>query len=225
MNTKKVAIFLVLAVALVWATASAFSSPMVDVGDGQIDTIGSTTTIDIILDEAPNGFSGYNLTLSLSNPSVAEIVSVSFPSWATLHTNSTPPADSVWIKAADLMDQVGAGATNVNLATITLRGDNLGASDIIATVTKMDDDGGYPIDPSIDPGYLVVGSLCGDVNSDDIVDMDDVTLLLEDVGNYAEYQIDEDVNCDGSVNMGDVILLLNHVNNPEKYKLDCCEET
>ena len=41
--------------------------------------LGSTTVVNIILNEPPNGLSGYNLTVSLSNGSVAEIVSVSFP--------------------------------------------------------------------------------------------------------------------------------------------------
>jgi len=75
---------------------------------------------------------------------------------ATLHNNSTLPADSVWIKAADLNNQITSGATNINLATITLRGDNQGTTDILITVTKMDDDRGNPIEPSTIPGHLVI---------------------------------------------------------------------
>jgi len=119
--------------------------------------IGSSATTTLILNRAPNGLSGYNLTLSLSDPSIAEIVSVSFPSWATIYYNSTLPADSVLIKAVDLYDQVGAGATNINLATLTIRGDKEGTTDIIITVTKIDDDNGNPINPSTDPGHLIVG--------------------------------------------------------------------
>ena len=47
--------------------------------------------------------------------------------------NSTLPADSVWIKAVDLNNQITSGATNINLATITLRGDNQGTADILIT--------------------------------------------------------------------------------------------
>ena len=72
---------------------------------------------------------------------------------------------------------------------------------------------------------LSVEGVCGDINGDMVVDIDDVHLLLEDVGNHGDYEAIADVNCDGSVNMGDVILLLNHVNNPEIYRLTCCEET
>ncbi|CAD7774989.1 MAG: Periplasmic copper-binding protein (NosD) [Candidatus Methanoperedenaceae archaeon GB50] len=66
----------------------------------------------------------------------------------------------------------------------------------------------------------------GDVNSNGIVDMADVILLLNHVGDPVEYLIDPwtgDVNCDGVVDMGDVILLLNHLNDPGEYDLNCCE--
>ena len=71
---------------------------------------------------------------------------------------------------------------------------------------------------------LSVEGVCGDINSDMVVDMTDVYLLLDHVGNHAEYQIDEDVNCDGSVDMGDVILLLNYVGDPDRYEIECCSE-
>ncbi|GAH73941.1 unnamed protein product, partial [marine sediment metagenome] len=150
------AIFLAVSVGVGIAIAS---SSVVDVEDGTIDTIGSTTTVNITLDKAPDGLSGYNLTVSLSNISIAEIVSASFPSWATLHDNSTLPADSVWMKAADLTDHVKSGDTNIPLGTLTIRGDNQGASDIIATITKMDDDDGNPINTSTEPGHLEVGPI------------------------------------------------------------------
>ena len=65
---------------------------------------------------------------------------------------------------------------------------------------------------------------CGDLNSDGEINMTDVYLLLDHVGNHGDYEAMADVNCDGSVNMGDVILLLNHVGDPMKYKLDCCDK-
>ncbi|MCW7079393.1 MAG: PKD domain-containing protein [Canidatus Methanoxibalbensis ujae] len=116
----------------------------------------STNTINITLDSAPNGLSGYNLTVSLSNPEVAEIVSVSFPEWATLHSNSPLPADSVWMKCADLNDEIKSGDKNISLARLTLRGDEKGKTDLVITVTKIDDDDGNPIDVSTTKGYLEV---------------------------------------------------------------------
>ena len=133
-------------------TTSASSYPVLEVSDGQVYAIGETATINITLSEAPNGLSGYNLSISLSNASVAEIISVSFPAWATLHSNSSLPADSVWIKAVDLNDKIKRGEKNITLAILTVRGDNYGDTEIITTVTKMDDDEGNPINPSIKYG-------------------------------------------------------------------------
>ncbi|PXF60433.1 MAG: hypothetical protein C4B59_09530 [Candidatus Methanogaster sp.] len=145
----------------------AAASPSVDVGDGTIDNIGSTTTVDLTLDSAPDGLSGYNLTVSLSDPSIAEILSVSFPTWATMHSNSALPADSVWMKAADLQDSVKSGDTNIQLGTLTIRGDAGGMCEIAVTVTKMDDDSGNPISPATDAGHLEVGGISPTITSHD----------------------------------------------------------
>ncbi|VUT28051.1 MAG: PKD domain protein [Candidatus Syntrophoarchaeum sp. GoM_oil] len=59
---------------------------------------------------------------------------------------------------------------------------------------------------------------CGDLNSDGTINMTDVYLLLNHVGNHDDYQTERDVNCNGSVNIGDVILLLNHVGDRETYE-------
>jgi parallel beta-helix repeat protein len=121
--------------------------------------VGNTSTVNITINKVPDGLSGYNLTVSLSNASVAEILSVSPPSWAPLNDNSTLPADVVWIKGVDLSDQVQSGATDINLGTLTLRGDRKGTTDIVIAVTKMDDDSGYPINPCTETGYLTVGDV------------------------------------------------------------------
>ena len=194
---------------------TAVASHVIDVGDGQIDAIGATTTIDIFLNETPDGLSGYNLTVSLSDPDIAEIVSVSFPSWATIHTNSTLPADLVWIKTADLMDQVGIGATTINLAAVTLRGDAQGNTDIIATVTKMDDDSGYPINPTTDAGYLNVGhaQTRGDLNSDGVLTPADAAIALQ-IATGGSTSCDAamlervDVSRDGQVTSLDALMIL-----------------
>ena len=144
---------------LVIGPGIAAASPSVDVGGGTIDDIGSTTTVDLTLDNAPDGLSGYNLTVSLSDPSIAEVLSVSFPTWAAMHSNSTLPADSVWMKAADLQDDVKSDDMNIQLGTLTIRGDANGMCDIVVTVTKMDDDNGDPINPATDAGHLKVGEI------------------------------------------------------------------
>ncbi len=75
------------------------------------------------MSEIPSaGFSGYNITISIQDPNIAEITEVSFPSWATFNSNDSFPSSSGWIQAVDANKKVNAGATNVLLGTITLKG-------------------------------------------------------------------------------------------------------
>ncbi len=74
-----------------------------------------------------------------------------------------------------------------------------------------------------------VTSACGDVapypGGNEKVDMGDVVLLLNHVGNTTEFPVNEragDVKCTGTIDMGDVVLLLNHVGNPDEFPLECC---
>lgn len=116
----------------------------------------SVKNINLTLSEAPKGLSGYNITISLSNGNVAEIVSVEFPKWAVLNENSSIPADSVWIKAVDLKDQVKSGFKDIILATIAIKGEKQGETEIVAHVEKIDDDYGDPIVPSVKNGRFKV---------------------------------------------------------------------
>ena len=147
----------VLLLSLITVMPAAASPATVKVGDCEV-TVGKTATVNIVLDEAPQGLSGYNLTVSLSNAAIAEIIAVSFPAWATLHDNSTLPADSLWITALDLSEQIQNGTTNITLATLTIRGDNAGQGTITAAlgVDGMDNDMGNPMSPVFSPGNLTV---------------------------------------------------------------------
>jgi len=175
------------------------AGPVVEIEDGQTGSIGATTVVNITLDTAPNGLSGYNMTLSLSNTSIAEIISAEFPTWASINSNSTLPADTFWMKAADLMNQVQPGDTNINLGKLTIRGDVQGECNITAIVTKMDDDNGDPINPFVDPGQLKVASvipLPGQVDPPTDPDGD---------GLY------EDLNGNGGLDFDDVVQFFKHL--------------
>ncbi|RJS72965.1 hypothetical protein CW714_03880, partial [Methanophagales archaeon] len=161
MNIKRISVLMASALLVLSVFAGtpaiiASDDPVVDIENGEIGDIGLTTTVNITLDTAPNGLSGYNITVYLSNPEIAEIVSVEFPGWAIINDNSTLPADTFWMKAVDLNEQVQSGATNVNLGKLIIKGEAQGESNINATVTKMDDDDGYPISPSVNHGVLTV---------------------------------------------------------------------
>jgi len=115
---------------------------------------GQTHDYSVILDTAPAGLSGYNLTVRLTNPAVAEIVGIQFPAWVTLPTNSTIPADSVWCKSADLTG--ASGKTNITLVTVTLRGDNAGTTNITVLPDRIEDREGGRYTPSITDAILSV---------------------------------------------------------------------
>jgi PKD repeat protein len=118
---------------------------------------GSTRTYNIVADTLPNGLAGYDLVVSLGSPSIGEITNVSYPSWADLNMTVPPtPADSVRIVAVDLHSQVEAGATNVVLATITVRGDTPGTTTIALGNAYVDDDGALSAVPDLTGSSLTV---------------------------------------------------------------------
>ncbi|MEA1905542.1 MAG: cohesin domain-containing protein [Euryarchaeota archaeon] len=86
------------------------------------------------------------------------------------------------------------------------------------------EDRGLEIEVEWNNGILTCDGVCGDVNEDGVVDIKDVTLLLNYVNLPFAYQICEwcgDVTGDGTIDIRDVTLLLNHVNNPKDCPL-CC---
>jgi hypothetical protein len=117
---------------------------------------GATTEINLVLDDAPSGLAGYDLVIRFSNPSVAEIAEVSFPSWAALN-NMTRKADgSVRISGVDLSRQVSPGMTNVPLATLIVRAVSGGTSSVSIESVNMDADGGAMITPDHATGQIYV---------------------------------------------------------------------
>jgi hypothetical protein len=122
----------------------------------QVNTIGTSVPVTIFLDSSPSGVAGYDITVSLSNPSVATITAVSFPSWAILNENTTLPASSVRLRTVDLEESVQDGATNVPFGTITLRGDAEGSTDVLVTIKNITADGGDSFTPDIVSGKFTV---------------------------------------------------------------------
>jgi hypothetical protein len=142
-------------ISCICAGISAVSAETLSISDAAVAK-GETATILLLLDEVPDGLSGYNLTVSLTNTAAADITGVEFPDWAALHENSPLPDDSVQLQAIDLNEEVDAGATNVELAQITVTGVAPGQSGITVSVELMDNDAAEPMAPEIVEGTLVV---------------------------------------------------------------------
>lgn len=138
-------------VLLIVAVVGLAGATTIDVPDCTVRTFHE---IPITAGTFTNGLSGYNLTLSVPNSTLAEIYEVSFPAWATITTTSTCPGSSVTITAADLDDVIGAG-DGATLATVRLHSLVRGDTTLNVTVNTFDDDVGGNITPTITNGTLL----------------------------------------------------------------------
>ncbi len=138
---------------------SAASGLTVTADTVQIPDVCNTTTISIILREAPGGLSGSNVSISLADPAVAEFIAVMYPDWMALNESGPLPADTVSISGLDLQDRVKPGDTNVSLGTVTVRGDAVGISAVTVSINRIDDDSGGAVDPTPVDGSVTIGVL------------------------------------------------------------------
>jgi hypothetical protein len=102
---------------------------------------GSNTTVKIIADELPYGILGYDLKVTMSDASAAKIVSVTYPSWATISNTTQLPSASVRISAVDLNGLVNSGSKDVELATLTIQGDKDATTDVVLSAVYLDYNG------------------------------------------------------------------------------------
>jgi hypothetical protein len=139
--------FLVLvSVCILCSTAAAAE---ISAGNVALDGIGQTATVPITLDKAADGLAGYTLDISVADPSVAEIVAVDYPGWASLSQSGSLPAGEVRLKAVDINREVQAGATNIPLATVTVKSQSAGITSLQVSPVRINDDkgGGIPSSP------------------------------------------------------------------------------
>ncbi|QSZ68036.1 PKD domain-containing protein [Methanofollis aquaemaris] len=116
--------------------------------------LNETTDIAVILDAAPQGLAGFNITISIDDPEIGEIVDLNFSDWAFEPENGSLPADTVWAQAFDPEEL--AGETNITLCTVTVRGDAEGMSAINVTPEAIEDVNGTLYNATVVPGELNV---------------------------------------------------------------------
>lgn len=175
---------------------------------------GSNFSFDLVIDELRCGLAGYNISLRPSlrffvwqNMSwlnitipplqIISIINVSFPEWAVLHKWGTVGwifPSIWWLKALDLNDYVVENATNVTLATITVKPNSVGKGSLNILINRLDDDNGYPIDVTVENATITVfealpshnpptdpdgDGLYEDINGNGLVDFDDVVEFFQ----------------------------------------------
>ena len=148
--TRKI-LFVLIALALLVGIAAADSLVIPDTNPA----VYQQKTIDVRL-SATNGLSGYNITFAMENATVAQIYSVSFPSWATLSSSTGDPGSVVITVAADLGNQVTAPTVNEEIVSLTIKGLAEGTTTLYATANQIDNDVGGLVSPSITNGTITV---------------------------------------------------------------------
>jgi hypothetical protein len=137
-------------------SAVAQSGPTVRVGDASVDP-GETTTVPVVLTASPDGLAGYELEVTVGPG--ASLVDASYPDAFGLTTAPAASDDgrTLRLEAADVNGQIEAGAGEVRLATVTVRGETAGRVDLTVEPVQFDADGGGAIEPATVDAAVLVG--------------------------------------------------------------------
>ena len=147
-----VAVLLVVGVAT-GAAVSAQSTPTVAPSDATV-AVGETTTIAVPLSAAPDGLSGFNLTVEAAGEN-ARVVDATVADEFGITTERVEDGRAT-LEGVDLGENVEAGAEDVRLGTVTVRGVGGGSTDLAVDVRKMDDDDGEPVSPKTGTAEVTV---------------------------------------------------------------------
>lgn len=143
-------VFLSIMTGLVAGAAVGFDQPGVVVMPGEM------TSINLTLDSAPGGLSGYRIVIGIVDPSIGEITAVTLPEWAQIPEISGTPGPVVSVTAVDLMSVVERGAGGILLATISVKGLAPGTTGILLSDPVVSDEDGFDIHPALFNASLTV---------------------------------------------------------------------
>ena len=135
-------IALVIVIGIMCVPVSAISLRL---DNAEFTTAGQTVTVDLICDEFPQGLSGYNISVTVQDPSAGLISAVIFPDWAVPRSSSAVPAASVWAKAVDMNNYVKPGDRDVVLAHIMVKSNTPGTTGFTIKPVAIDDEKGNAI--------------------------------------------------------------------------------
>ena len=149
---------------------------------------GQSASLPVILNEAPNGLSGFIFELTLNDSNAAEFVSASFPDFGLSEMELTSGSNIV-IRAADLNGLTIAGDTNITLATIEVLGVSSGSTQIDLQVHIIDDDDGNEIVVDVSPGLVSVANVAPNVVAGPDVISDEGQTIIS-AGSFSDSIID-----------------------------------
>jgi PKD repeat protein len=155
------------------AVASGSGEGIVRGGDCTIPAPGGSVSCTITMDSVTRGLSEYDITVTVEDPTVAEIAGIQFPAWAGLNSRGKCPATTLTFKAADSGNKIHQGDRNVVLATLTIRGIRDGTTHLQVKINKMKDDEGAVYTTTAAGGTIKVGSGVGHA-TDSVIPTDPV---------------------------------------------------
>lgn len=150
--------FASIAMAMTWSSVRAATSTLTAQG-GNV-AIGNTIQVPIVLDNAPDGVVGFDLIVTLSKGSVANITGAYVMDMG-LTTIDLISSSEVRVRAADLNNLVQSGAIGVTLATLSVQGIKRGATDVNIQIVRLDDHHGSPIIADVLSGTVNVKKSAG----------------------------------------------------------------
>lgn len=155
-RTRRAAAVAALVVLLAAAAGVAAAAGSTEIGvSPATDTLtaGETTQVDVVVESADGGVGALNATVTLSNPGVASIEDVELHGNPSLNKVTDRP-DGVAISAA-LADTDDTGS--VTVATVVVRGEHAGSTDIRVNVRALGDEDGaaYSVSATERPSLTV----------------------------------------------------------------------
>lgn len=152
---------------------------------------GGTATYEIVLTSAPDGVSTYAYTVTSGDANTATLTDFTFSGSPTL-TNLNYGTNNATLSATGSFAGISAGS-NVTLGTVTVTGNNTGATNLDLTVTQLLDTKNNNLNPSVQNGTVTVQAGPGDLTGDG--------QPATDPDNDGVY---EDINGDGKADLRDL---------------------
>ena len=161
---------------LVWSRVEA-AGPIVT-ADSVVADAGGTVSVPIRLSDSLIGVAGFDIVITASDPDVVEITGADFPPFGlTQQVLST--STEIRVSAVDLMGILEASVTDALLVTVNLNAIVPGSATIAIEVVRLDDEDGFPMNPTTVGGTVTVSNLAPvvDAGADVVVEKRDPLLL------------------------------------------------
>lgn len=195
---------------------------------------GEPSVVNLSLDSAKDGLSGYKMKIGFTSGGIANIKSVSFPEWtnATKSVIGVLPGQEITVSAADLNNSIKTGSVNVPLCSLEIIGITAGNTSLNLQVLEMTNDRGKPIEaqpypysliavysvPPLDsnlgaPRDLNHDGLLDDFNGNGRIDMDDVVVFFHSwsIGQTGILVVPPfDYNANGRIDVNDIVVFFDN---------------